>query len=118
MDEKTVERVFARAARIFFFRDRQEQIANADYWRTLNPRLTITSRPLARSIPYPEVGSEMAERCLASLLQDGYFQIPPVVPGSLLANLSAGIDRVVRAGFPPFFACVYDEFYRAFAGSG
>lgn len=116
MDEKVADRAFARARRIFFLRERQEQIANADYWRALNPALTITSSPLAELIPDPEFGAGMVDRCLDSLVREGYFQTPPAVPANLLANLSAGIDRVVRAGFPPFFACVYDEFYQAFAG--
>lgn len=99
-----------------FLSSHRDRAADAGFWRALNPELTIADRPFEPAAPRADVGPEVAARAAEQLLEDGYFLTPPILPPAAVAALRRAAERVVAAGFPPVFACVYDEFFRAFAG--
>jgi len=115
-NEGYVEAAFARASKISFFRRRRSQIVDPEYWRALNPHLSITSHPFTGSLPEREISPSHGKQCVETLQDDGYFQTPPLILASETDQLLKGVKRVVAEGFPSLFTCVYDEFYRLFAG--
>ncbi len=95
---------------------RLDQVRDPDFWRALNPDLTISDFPLASRRVRPAATADIAGLCRRQIIADGYLATPPVVPADELARLAAGIERVVAAGFPSTLAAVYDEYYNIFNG--
>ncbi len=99
-----------------FLQGHRDQAADAGFWRALNPQLRISDRPFAAAVTPARVEPAVTERAARQLVEEGYCQTPPILAAEAIAPLKTGVERVVAAGFPPVFTCVYDEFYRAFAG--
>jgi Phytanoyl-CoA dioxygenase (PhyH) len=115
---EATEAEFRAACYAILLRKTRSHVLDANYWRGLNPDLSISEFPCDGS-PAPLVfDSGDRERYVRNIHGEGYLQTPPVLDANLLARLRAGIERVVRAGYPSVFACVYDEFYQLFAGLG
>lgn len=95
---------------------RLDDVRNPDFWRALNPELTISEFPLSAPRVRPNATREIAERCREQIISDGYLATPPLVPADELARYVRGIERVVAAGFPSALAAVYDEYFALFAG--
>lgn len=95
---------------------RLPEVRDPDFWRALNPDLTISEFPLATRRERPAAVAAMADHCRRQITTDGYLMTPPVIPADEMARLAAGIERVVAAGFPSVFAAVYDEYYNIFNG--
>lgn len=95
---------------------RLHEVRDPDFWRALNPELTVSEFPLAPRRPRPLATPEMAEHCREQVIADGYLATPPIIPADELARLANGIKRVVEAGFPSALAAVYDEYYNLFNG--
>ncbi len=95
-------------------REQREAITNPDHWRRLNPDLTISANPFDQRRPLCEVAAASADAHLLHIREEGYFHTPPLLAPDETARLADGIGRVVHAGFPASFVCVYDEFYQAF----
>lgn len=95
---------------------RLPEVRDPDFWRALNPELTISDFPLAVPRARPAATATVAAQCRDQVLSDGYFITPPLIPADELRRLAAGIERVVAAGFPSALAAVYDEYYNIFSG--
>ena len=85
------------------------------------PHLTITDRPFRwrrsrRASNRCTSTRRWSARVAQQIVDEGYFHAPPVVPPARLAALRLGAERIVAAGFPSGFTCLYDEFYQAFEG--
>jgi hypothetical protein len=94
----------------------RDHLRAADYWRDLNPHLTITDDPFSSNPHCCKIALDEPGRYSEQICREGYLQTPALLDRAALARLRSGIERVVRAGFPSVFACVYDEFYAAFEG--
>lgn len=92
-----------------------ERAEQEDFWRELNPGLTISGDPFAGMADAPPLSEEEKAACRRLIREEGYLQTEPRLPPELLAALHQGLERVVQAGFPPLFALVYDEIYWAFS---
>lgn len=95
---------------------RLHEVQDPDFWRALNPELTISDFPFARPKVRPAATAALAARCREQITTDGYLATPPVIPADELARLANGILRVVDAGLPSTLAAVYDEYYNIFDG--
>ena len=95
---------------------RLDEVRDPDFWRTLNPDLTVSEFPLSVRRERPAAVPAIAELCRRQIIADGYLATPPVIPADELARLTAGIERVVAAGFPSTLAAGYDEYYNIFNG--
>jgi hypothetical protein len=89
-----------------------EQMLGAEYWRQLNPHLTIEgdhwpdeteSRPLSE----PEL-----ETVTRHVTDRGYFHTTEVVSTDLLARLVQAVESARREGWPGTTCFVYDEFWQ------
>jgi len=89
------------------------QIEDPDYWRRLSPGAKISERPFSQVEAAREVSPSQCKHYRKQLREDGYFQTPAALPGPMLAEMKQCVDAVMRAGFPPIFALVYDVFFRA-----
>lgn len=95
---------------------RLTDVRDPEFWRALNPDLTISDFPLAARHDRLAVPPAAIARCREQLLADGYLHAPPLVPEAEMARLAAGIERIVGDGLPPALAAVYDEYYNIFSG--
>ena len=93
----------------------RSRIEDPDYWRSLNPDLTITENPFSNpASPYPISNDEMAA-CVQHIQEEGYFQTSPVLPEEDTEKLTRCIRNVVDRGHDAGYAFVYDEFYQVMA---
>jgi len=88
---------------------------NIDYWRQLNPDLTISDRPFQGCLESPGANQSQIDAYKLKLREEGYFQTEPVIPTGTVQQMKDCAEKVKQAGFPPMFALVYDVFYEAFA---
>ena len=95
---------------------RPPEVRDPDFWRALNPELTISDNPFATPRTRINTTAAVAEHCRDQIVSDGYLVTEPLVPADELARYVRGIERVVAAGFPSVLAAVYDEYYSLFSG--
>ena len=89
-----------------------EQLQDPDFWRSLNPGLSL-AEDRSSSTPSPIVlEPEDLEQVLHDLRKDGYFQLDAILPEAEILRMAIGIDELVQQDLPPVFAFVYDEFWR------
>jgi len=90
-----------------------DQLKNIDFWRTLNPQLSITTNKLKCS---PLAGID--EKCLSkvsdSLWQDGYLNCQALYSEEELSPLRLAMEHFHEQGIPQAFIYVYDETWSLF----
>jgi hypothetical protein len=92
--------------------DLPHPICNPDFWRELNPGLSITESAVPWS-PLKFDPDELAE--IAHDLQtEGYFQIGPLLPELEVFLMGTGIATLHEANIPAVFAFVYDEYWQVY----
>ncbi len=107
---------FAQVMEEHHLRKRLGDVRHPDFWRALNPELSITEFPLRVRRERPAATLDLADRCRTQIIRDGYLATPPIIPADELARFARGVERVVAAGLPSALAAVYDEYYNLFAG--
>jgi hypothetical protein len=92
-----------------------ERLATVDYWKALNPEMSITDYPFQAPID-TQVQAPLAEveRCLQQMREEGHFRLESVLSKARMARMAKVIDNIVAAGYPPAFAYVYDDFWQVF----
>ena len=91
------------------------QFLDPDYWRALNPELTISDRgPGVGNTPFNNDWAS-SEICQRRLREEGYYLTPKIVPVDDVVKMRTAVERIVARGLPPGCAMVYDEFYRVYA---
>lgn len=89
-----------------------EQVQNPDFWRSLNPSLSVAEDWSSNLPSTLALETEDLEQVLQDLQKDGYFQLDAILPEAEILRMAIGIDELVQQGLPPVFAFVYDEFWR------
>ena len=89
-----------------------------DFWRRLCPELTISSEPFSNRPPPLPMDREEASRLLEQIVEEGYLQTPPLFSPDAMRRCATAVSSVVRAGFHPLFAAVYDEIWQLLSGLG
>lgn len=117
-DREAKEAEFRAACYAILLRKTRSKVLDPDYWRGLNPGLSISESPCDGSPAPVVIESDDRNRYVRNIREEGYLQTPVLLDANLLGRLRGGIERVVQAGYPSVFACVYDEFYQLFAGLG
>lgn len=88
-----------------------------EFWRGLNPHLTVSASPLATARPHPAIVSDDAAASAAVQLdRDGYLATSPVVTDARMAPIRQAMDTLAARGIPAGFVAVYDEYYALFEG--
>jgi hypothetical protein len=111
-----IEAGFAQVRAERVLQKRMDDVRNPDFWRALNPDLTISDFPLAARHERAAPSAAAVSQCRDQLVAEGYLRTPPIVPRGETARLAAGIERIVAEGLPSALAAVYDEYYNVFSG--
>uniref|UniRef100_B8HXW9 Phytanoyl-CoA dioxygenase n=1 Tax=Cyanothece sp. (strain PCC 7425 / ATCC 29141) TaxID=395961 RepID=B8HXW9_CYAP4 len=89
-------------------------LGRADFWQSLCPYLRITDHPFTKfAAPY-EIDDIHKEHFVRAIIEEGYFQIPSIIPKQQTDMISNAITDIVSAGFPPPFVLLYDELWQIF----
>lgn len=90
-------------------RRRLAQAEDPEYWRTLNPQLTVCGADALTVRERAPLDAHARDQVLGQLDTDGYLEVPPFIAGDDVARLRLGVERLREAGWPPVFLFVYDE---------
>lgn len=91
-----------------------EQAQNPDYWKTLNPQLSVGEDFTSLSGSVLSVEQEYQEKLLLNLKKEGYFQLDSFLSESEISRMATGIEKLRESGWPVPFAFIYDEFWQTF----
>jgi hypothetical protein len=88
-----------------------KRMLSPEYWRELNPDLTIEAEER------PEVESRLLDEgeqqaVTAQIADRGYFHTAEVLSPAWLSQLLGAVESVQRAGWPATACFVYDEFWQ------
>jgi hypothetical protein len=90
-----------------------EQARDKNYWRQLNPHLTISDRDDKPSEPI-QLDPKVIDTVTQSLKNHGYFLLEDVIDTELVDKLGLGVENVWKSGWPTPFSTVYDEYWQLF----
>lgn len=90
------------------------KFSNIEFWKKLNPQLSITPQPFAQQPPLIDISDDAAERCLNRVIDEGYFSTEALIPNAEVTAIADAIERIVGLGLPPVFIYVYDEVWQIF----
>ena len=92
-----------------------EQAQNPDFWKSLNPQLSVGEDFTSLSGSVLSLEQEQMEKLLFNLKNEGYFQIDSFLSEAEISRMAAGIEKLREsAGWPVAFAFIYDEFWQTF----
>lgn len=87
-------------------------IESPDFWRRMNPQLTITDTPFAdHATPYAFSARDI-ERARLQICEDGYLQCRPGVSAGECQALSEALERIIQARYHPMFLALFDEYWQ------
>lgn len=92
---------------------RFEQACSPDYWRGLNPQLTVCEdRPFHHFESHP-ISEAYSDEMIRKLRKDGYFSTQqPLIAADVAAKMLLGVENLRRAGWHEVWSFVYDEFWQ------
>lgn len=92
-----------------------DRLASADYWKSLNPGMSITDYPFQASADTQvQASPDEVARCVQQMREEGHFRLESVLSKARMARMAKALDKLVAAGYPPAFAYVYDDFWQVF----
>jgi len=92
---------------------RFEQSCSIDYWRNLNPQLTVCKDIIDESEVNPIAGNEV-DLMLKELKRKRYFATAqPLISAEKTANMRKAVENIKAAGWHEAWCYVYDEFWEA-----
>ena len=91
-----------------------EQAQNPDFWKSLNPQLSVGEDFTSLSGSVLSLEQEQMEKLLFNLKNEGYFQIDSFLSEAEISRMAAGIEKLRESGWPVAFAFIYDEFWQTF----
>ena len=92
--------------------NRCEQALSRAYWKSLVPTLDVESLGAADLAVTANFDAAVCSGLAGRFAEEGYFQLAPLVQPAVLDRMRAAVTTVERAGWPPVFAWVYDQFWR------
>ena len=81
-----------------------------NFWRHLNPELTLTEYSRSDWGPY-KLSAQEKKEIRESLIEEGYFHLNSVFAPEELKKLADAVEVLHREQWPTVFAFVYDEFW-------
>lgn len=88
-----------------------QSVLSPDFWRKLNPQLTITEQGSKQPLAAFDIHHERWPEYLQQLREEGYLQWDRILPSDLVSLLSATVVNLHNYGINPTFAFVYDIFW-------
>lgn len=92
-----------------------EQAQNPDYWKNLNPQLTVSEDLTSLSGNALTIEQEHMDKLLFNLKKEGYFQLDSFLSEAEILRMADGIEKLRQSGWPVPFAFIYDEFWHTFS---
>jgi len=111
VDPRDVDELFAAIAQRRRVGRMHDRLRDPQFWRDLNPQLTISESPIASRVTPLTLPAGQADHHAAFLMEEGYLQTPPLFPITEITPLREAVERIVALGLPSGLAWVYDEFY-------
>jgi hypothetical protein len=111
VDRRDVDELFGAIAQRRRVGRMHDRLRDPQFWRDLNPQLTISETAIGPSVQPLPVSAEQADHHAAFLMEEGYLQTPPLFPIADITLLREAVERIVALGLPSGLAWVYDEFY-------
>ncbi|MFN8613172.1 MAG: phytanoyl-CoA dioxygenase family protein [Vulcanimicrobiota bacterium] len=93
---------------------RIEQTFFPDFWRELNPHLSISALPW-KGTRYEMTEADVA-RARLQIREEGYLHSEPAIPLETTQGLALAVRNLVEFGLHPIFLCVYDEYWQLLQG--
>ena len=112
-DALSVAATHVRRQRVIARLDRD--IRRREFWRELNPGLSLSDGPVARGAALGEVPAADVTSTFEQVRAEGYCQTPPIIDPGDVARLAEGVRRIADLGLPAVFVFVYDEVYALLA---
>jgi hypothetical protein len=117
VNREQIDAGFDRVRAERFLLAHRAEARDPDFWRALNPQLTISELPIPPdAAERAHVEPSVTDRATRQIVDEGYLLAPSLVSPARVDTLRRATLRVVDAGFPAGFVWVYDEFYQAFQG--
>lgn len=88
----------------------KELALDINFWRQLNPELTITEYSRSDWGPY-RLSAQQKREVRERLIEEGYFQLHSFFEPDELKRLADAVKVLNRERWPAVFAFVYDEFW-------
>src|SRR5262249_16036119 len=83
-----------------------------EFWRSICPQLSISDNVLCSHMSPYEVAPRDVQVIGQQILEEGYFQVSPVVPRQETKLIADAVHTVVDHGFPAPFVLVYDQVWQ------
>jgi len=96
--------------------DHLAAIDSQEFWRKLNPHLSISENPFALSPPLYTCSEGDQRKALQQIVLDGYLQTRPAIPAERCQALSQAVHRIIEAGYHPNYVTLYDEYWQTLQG--
>jgi hypothetical protein len=109
-----IEAGFERIAAVQAVHHHWREYCNPQFWRDLNPQLTVTDRPFTGRVVSTPPAAAQAWR--DQLHTEGFATTSPLIDEARMAPLRQAIEVLTAHRIPTGFACVYDEYYQLFEG--
>lgn len=91
---------------------RASQALSIDYWRQLQPSLTVMGPPSPALVACEAVSPQRQTTLLDGYEREGYMRFDGLVPPELTAQMKAGVHALLGRDWPAIFSWMYDEFWR------
>jgi Phytanoyl-CoA dioxygenase (PhyH) len=88
-----------------------ESALSPDFWRGLNPSLSIGDEQDAQRFESAELRPEDLPQLREKVRVEGYFKTKQILDTTELNRLRAGIETLRAEGLPAGFCLVYDQFW-------
>ena len=88
------------------------QSIDSDYWAKLCPELSLEGGTAGAVVEAVTLDVDAEKSYVESFVQDGYFRTEPLFTSSAITRMRTGIENLRKAGWPPVFSFVYDQFWQ------
>lgn len=89
-----------------------QQATRIDFWKTLQPELTILDST-SLELEIDATPSEEERLALAHLARRGYFRLSSCIAANVIDRMASCVETLRNSGWPAVFSYVYDEFWTA-----
>src|SRR5436190_21520890 len=85
------------------------------FWRSICPQLSISESPLGSHMKPYAVSPSDVRKVGQQVLEEGYFEVGPIVPRQQTKLLADAVRTIVDHDFPAPFVLVYDQVWQMLA---
>src|SRR5262249_48073714 len=89
-----------------------QRAGDIEFWRSICPQLSISESPLGSHMKPYEVSPCDVNKARQQIIEEGYFQVGPIVPRQETKLIADAVCTVVDHGFPAPFVLVYDQVWQ------